>query len=304
MRAVLLSRPACCCDRCMRRRLHGAPSLLQCCLALQALEALCSMQATALVPVFAVLDPELGGAGGTAGGSLECAVGVALRRMDAALSSRQLHRLRALVREAASVLARAAAARGDAEPQQLADSAPAAPAAAGDGGAGGAGSHPDLSRSAAAEHGPRPVPGAGSNAAAPAGAAPGAAQPDRAGAPSTGNTPGPDPTSAPRARAVAAQPAGAAGTVGPDPDPKPAPRARGVAALAAGAMGTVGRMWDFITDEAAAEAGAAAAASAAADAPAPVARADMSVAINIALEGARIPACAHPALQHCASGST
>ena len=59
----------------------------------------------------------------------------------------------------------------------------------------------------------------------------------------------------------------------------PAPKARGIAALAAGAMGTVGRVWGFITDEAAAEAGAAAA-------PAVVARADMSVAIDIALDGA------------------
>ena len=303
MSAVLLSRPACCCDRSMRRRLHGAPSLLQCCLALQALEALCSLQATALVPVFAVLDPELGGEGGAAGGFFECAVGVALRRMDAALSSRQLHRLRALVREAASVLAQAAAARGDTEPQQPADSALADSAAAGDGGAGGTGTRPGSGPSTAAEHVPRPALGAGSAAAAPAGSAP-AVQPDRGGAPSTGKTPGPNPTSAPRASGVAALPAGAAGTVGPDPDPKPAPRARGVAALAAGAMGTVGRMWDFITDEAGAEAGAAAAASAAANAPAPVARADISVAIDIALEGARIPACAHPALQHCASGST
>lgn len=290
----------------MRQRLHRAPFWLQCCLSLQALETLCSLalQATALVPVFAVLDPELGGEGGRAGGPFECAVGVTLRRMDAALSSRQLHRLRALVREAASALAQAARARGDAEPQQPADSALAAPAAAGNGSAGGAGSRPGLGRCTAAEYGPRPAPGAGSTAAAPAGAAPGAVQPDRGGALSTSETPGPGPKFAPRASGVAALPAGAAGTEGPDPDPKPAPRARGVAALAAGAMGTVGRMWDFITDEAAAEAGAAAAATAAADAPAPVARADVSVAINISLEGARVPAWACPALQLWSSGST
>ncbi len=49
------------------------------------------------MPVFAVLDPELGGGGARAGGPFECAVGVTLRRVDAALSSCQLDQLRARV---------------------------------------------------------------------------------------------------------------------------------------------------------------------------------------------------------------
>lgn len=44
-------------------------------------------------------------------------------------------------------------------------------------------------------------------------------------------------------------------------------------------------MWDFITDEAAAEVGAAAAAAAAADAPEPVAQADMGVSVSVVLAG-------------------
>ena len=301
--ALLTSRPACFSDRAMRQRLHGAPFLLLCCSALQALDTLCCLawQATALVPVFAVLDPELGGEGGRAGGLFNCAVGVTLRRMDAALSSRQLRRLRALVREAASVMAQAARARDDTKPQQPADLALAAPAAAGDGSAGCSGSRPGLGSTPTAEHSPRPAPGAGSIEAVPDRAARGAAQPDRGGVPSTVEASAPNPKSAPRASGIAALPAGATGTDGPGPDPEPAPRARGVAALAAGAMGTVGRMWDFITDEAAAEAGAAAAATAAADAPAPVARADMSVVIDISLEGALVPACAYSALQQYVS---
>lgn len=198
------------------------------------------------------------------------------------------------------MLAQASHAQGDTDSQPPADSAPVAPDPAGNGSAAGAGSRPGSGTISAAEHGSQLAPGAGSTEAALAGAAPGAVKPDRGGAPSTGETSAPDPKPTPRASGVPALPAGAMGTAGPDPDPKPAPRARGVAALAAGAMGTVGRMWDFITDGAAAEAGAAAAATAAAHTPAPVARADMSVAIDIALEGARVPACACPALQQCA----
>lgn len=57
-------------------------------------------------------------------------------------------------------------------------------------------------------------------------------------------------------------------------------------------------MWDFITDEAAAEVGAAAAAAAAADAPEPVAQADMGVSVSVVVAGTARLLLPSPSLLH------
>ncbi|KAK9844032.1 hypothetical protein WJX81_002459 [Elliptochloris bilobata] len=69
-----------------------------------------SIEATALVPVFAVLDPDLGGAGARGkrpGSQFQCAVSIAVRRVDAALSARQLACLGALAHGVTGALGQA-----------------------------------------------------------------------------------------------------------------------------------------------------------------------------------------------------
>jgi hypothetical protein len=63
------------------------------------------LQVTALVPLFAVLDPELGGRSARRGDALQSVVALAVPRVHAALSGRQLARLRAAAGEVAGALA-------------------------------------------------------------------------------------------------------------------------------------------------------------------------------------------------------
>jgi len=59
---------------------------------------------TALVPLFAVLDPELGGRSAWRGDALQSVVALAVPRVRAAMSERQLARLRAAAGEVCVLL--------------------------------------------------------------------------------------------------------------------------------------------------------------------------------------------------------
>ena len=173
------------------------------------------VQAAALVPVFAVLDPELGGASGRGaapGPAFQCAITVAARQVSAALSGRQLAWLRAFAGGIANAMAQSAS--GDSmECGGGASASAAAPTAAESAGeaAMAAGGVPAGSKARA---GSSQVAGKGSGGAS-------------AGSMAAGSSAVAD--SSPGAGTGGSGGGGGGGAGG-----------RGLAALAAGAMGTVG----------------------------------------------------------------